>query len=715
MGEFHFSRYPSDQWEQELQKMKAGGINVVLTYVFWSFHEAREGHFDWSGNLNLRRFVNLCHENGLMVIVRIGPFCHGEIRNGALPDWLFAAPLEVRSDDPNYLFYVRRYFAEIGKQLKGLLYTDGGPVIGCQIENEMQHSASPWAIHYPDEPFDYTAASYDAQEASIGVDVQEHRAARAVDGQKHMHTLRRIAEESGISTPIYTVTGWGNAATLDYDGLPVTAGYTYPFWESTPRMSDFMTMKDLHAQPDYAPVRYQPLDFPSMSAEMGAGMQHIYRSRPIVTAEAAEALMVRTLGSGSNGIGYYVYHGGSTPMYPDGLTSQNDEPMGMPKISYDYQAPLGEFGLEGLMYRHLRLLHHFVNNYGSMLAPMQTVLPENATLITPQNRDDLRYCARMKDNSGFVFMVNFQDHDTARHDQTDLRISIKLNNGSQITIPQKGSFTLPKDASVILPFNMPIADARLTYATAQPLLTINDNGTPHHFFFSHDGLSTEYVFDKTTVRGKNTFRPKPGFTSTFTVKSSSGKTIRITTLTRADALNVAQIKGRLVITDALVAETTTGFTMYSLGKNDFHYIVYPSKTGFRQLTASTPQVNINPKIHKVGSQRMSVNLRNLPTASNVCEYFLQVDYTADVAFAFLDGRLVQDEFFHGTPWTIGLARHADQLKSKDMTFYFRPLRADAPFLRDLPPSTLPHFTKPTIVDIRQVKVIPQYQYSVEIK
>lgn len=48
-------------------------------------------------------------------IVCIGPFGHGEIRNGALPDWLLAKPLEVRSNDENYLFYAKRLYGEIAK------------------------------------------------------------------------------------------------------------------------------------------------------------------------------------------------------------------------------------------------------------------------------------------------------------------------------------------------------------------------------------------------------------------------------------------------------------------------------------------------------------------------------------------------------------------------------------------------------------------------
>lgn len=46
---------------------------------------------------------------------------------------------------------------------------------------------------------------------------------------------------------------------------------------------------------------------------MGAGIQMGYSIRPIIKAEAVEAMVIRTLGSGSNGIGYYMYQGGSTP------------------------------------------------------------------------------------------------------------------------------------------------------------------------------------------------------------------------------------------------------------------------------------------------------------------------------------------------------------------------------------------------------------------
>lgn len=407
MGEFHYSRYPECQWEEEILKMKAGGVTVIPTYVFWSIHEEKEGVFNWEGNRNLRKFLSLCQKHNMWTVVRIGPFCHGEIRNGGLPDWLFAKPLEIRSNDANYLKYVKRLYEEIGRQLEGLYYKDGGTIIGTQIENEHQHSAAPWGITYPGEPKDMTSATYDANITMIGVSVQDKKITTADLGDLHMKTLKKMAEEAGIQTPLYTATGWGNAAVIGEEAIPVTAAYTYPFW-AKPGMSPFCMFKDIQKNPDYAPVRYDTEKYPSFCAEMGVGIQMIYTRRPIVTAKAAEALMVRTLGSGANGIGYYMYHGGSTSkMGPTAFFS--DEPMGMPKISYDFQAPLGEFGLEHGSYRALRLLHLFLNDFSSQLAPMETVLPKGYERMTPDNRETLRYAARVKGKSGFVFIVNFQD------------------------------------------------------------------------------------------------------------------------------------------------------------------------------------------------------------------------------------------------------------------------------------------------------------------
>lgn len=709
IGEFHYSRYPAEQWEESVLKMKAGGLNIISTYVFWNIHEEKEGIFNWRENRNLRRFIEVCQKHDMSVIVRIGPFCHGEIRNGGFPDWLFAQPLEVRSNDANYLKYVARLYKEIAVQLRGLYYKDGGPVIGVQIENEHQHSAAPWAIFYPGEKMDMTSATYDSSITMIGVSEQHQKITTSELGDLHMLTLKRMAEKEGIITPLYTATGWGNAAVIGNEAIPVTAAYTYPFW-AKPSMSPFCLFKDIQRNPDYSPVRYDTDKYPSFCAEMGVGIQMIYSSRPIVKAQAAEALMVRTLGSGANGIGYYMYHGGSTPKQDNGVAFFSDDAMGMPKISYDYQAPIGEFGLVRDSYQNLRILHTFLNDFGSLLAPMETVLPEDYESITPDNRDRLRYAVRMKDDAGFIFMTNFQDHDTGRVDQTGLQLKLNLLK-EKLTIPAKGTFTLKKDESVILPFNLSLQDAILKYATAQLLAKIQDNGIDHYIFFAPDGLRTEYHFDKKTLKsGKSVYTPEAGTQGTFTITTKKGQKVKITTLTRQQALNTTKINNHILITRATVLPEKDKCTLLSLGENNIEYVLYPSDKGWKQQTIEVePVATDKTNWEKIGARRMTVHL-DAPAMPQVNEYFLRIHYVGDVAMAFINGSLVLDHFYYGAPWTIGTKRFQSELKQHDMNFYFRPLHKDVPFLKELPHEAIPDFSqKGTNCQIKNVEVIPEYK------
>lgn len=708
MGEFHYARYPESQWEEEIVKMKAGGVNVIPTYIFWNLHEPREGEWHWEGNLNLRHFVELCRKHQMDVIVRIGPFCHAEMRSGGYPDWVFAKPMEVRADDPMYLRYTELLFNEIGRQLQGMYYADGGPVIGCQIENEMQHSSAPWGIWYPEEPKDGAAASWNAPEASDGVEGGRKLATGAEAGNEHMRHLLALAQKAGILTPFYTATGWGNAAIIDNKAIPVTAAYTYPTWTKKPTRSSFMLFKDIHAHPDYAPIRYDATRFPSFCAEMGVGIQKVYWSRPICTAKAAEALMVRTLGSGSNGIGYYMYHGGSTPTNGHQNSFLSDEQTANPKISYDFQAPIGEFGLEGVSYRNLRLIHSFLAEWQDELAPMETVLPAGYDTIKADNVEEVRMAVRMsvktmeegaaaseEKERGFLFMVNFQDHDDNRHDQQG-ELCLKLHDET-LRIP----FILPKDESMILPFNLDMDGTLLTYATAQPLMKVMEGKTPHYIFFAPEGMQPEFVF------GKQRYRPTPGLKSTFVYKG-----IKVTCLTRQQALNACKVNGQLLITEATVLPTPQGATLLSMGQNKVAYTVL-RKGRFVTQEASVEAVAPDYSFNRRTSRHASLHFVE-PEAPQVQEFFLRIHYTADVAMAFMDGVLCQDEFWQGMPWTIGLKRYRQQLSQMDMTFYFRPL-TDQPWVRrDIPAELVPDFSKKRVLDVQKVEIVPEYRMEISL-
>ena len=120
-------------------------------------------------------------------------------------------------------------------------------------------------------------------------------------------------------------------------------------------------------------------------------------------------------------------------------------------------------------------------------------------------------------------------------------------------------------------------------------------------------------------------------------------------------------------------------------------------------------------VEKARARRMSLSFSdNSESTPQVQEYFLQVNYVGDVALAFMKGVLVQDEFYHGEPWTIGLKRyHNDFVEGNDMTFYFRPINYNAPFLRDLPKEAILDFSNGPVVKIKDVTIVPEYKIDIK--
>lgn len=136
-GAIHYFRIPVDDWKDRLLKLKECGCNCVETYTIWSMHEKKEGQFDFSGNLDLAKFLDLAHECGLYAIVRPGPFICSETDFGGLPWWLLKYPgIRLRCSDPLYLSKITPYLNEVSKIIKPRTFRNGGNVLFVQIENE---------------------------------------------------------------------------------------------------------------------------------------------------------------------------------------------------------------------------------------------------------------------------------------------------------------------------------------------------------------------------------------------------------------------------------------------------------------------------------------------------------------------------------------------------------------------------------------------------
>ena len=290
MGEMHYSRYRKEWWEESLRKIKAGGVSVVSAYVIWIHHEEEENVIDFVGCRDIGTFVRLCRKVGLSVFLRIGPFVHGEVRNGGFPDWIIEREKEgmaIRCNNEEYLGYVRRFWKKVYAQVDGCMEKDGGPVIGIQIENEYGHVGG----------------------------------LQGPEGEAHIRTLTAMAKEIGFDVPLYTATGWGGACIGDL--LPVMGGYCEAPWDQrtceiepnanfvfSHTRNDALIACDHHVENANS---YNEEDFPFLTAELGGGLQVTMHRRPVAKGCDVGAMSTVKMGSGAGLLGYYMYHGGSNP------------------------------------------------------------------------------------------------------------------------------------------------------------------------------------------------------------------------------------------------------------------------------------------------------------------------------------------------------------------------------------------------------------------
>lgn len=136
-GAVHYFRNMPDTWSDIFRKMRALGCNCAETYCVWNMHERRPGVFDFTNNLDIAGFIKAAQKEGLMVIVRPGPYICAEWEFGGLPWWIQTYPdMEIRCSNKEYIRCFERYLDRLFEEIRPLLCTNGGPVIMLQLENE---------------------------------------------------------------------------------------------------------------------------------------------------------------------------------------------------------------------------------------------------------------------------------------------------------------------------------------------------------------------------------------------------------------------------------------------------------------------------------------------------------------------------------------------------------------------------------------------------
>lgn len=136
-GAMHYFRILPEYWEDRLAKLKAMGLNTVETYVCWNLHEPKHNEFDFSGRLDIKKYIQIADKLGLKVILRPGPYICAEWDMGGLPAWLLQDKnLRIRCNDSKYLEYCDNYMHRLFDEVRDCLSSNGGNIIAVQVENE---------------------------------------------------------------------------------------------------------------------------------------------------------------------------------------------------------------------------------------------------------------------------------------------------------------------------------------------------------------------------------------------------------------------------------------------------------------------------------------------------------------------------------------------------------------------------------------------------
>lgn len=598
MGEFHFSRYSRENWHRELAKMKAGGITIVSTYLFWIYHEEIEGKMDFDGDNDIRAFIEECKDVGLDVVIRIGPWAHGECRNGGFPDWLLKKDYKLRDNNEEYLAIVKKWYQSIYNEVKGLFYKDGGNIIAVQIENEF------------------------------------------VDNAEHLAKLKEIAVECGFIAPIYTVTGWNSAsgAKIPVDEVvPVFGGYCEAPWENhMNRLSPsphyfFNRMRndsaigtDLIAKTKSDGWQLPYERYPFATCELGGGIEVTHHRRPIIKPMDIYAVSLVKLGDGNNLVGYYMYHGGTNKigeLSTFNETKATGYPNDYPILSYDFQAPLSEYGEVREQYGLLNMLHMFVNDFGEEFAPMIAV--DSANSVAADDTNSLRYGMRTNGKSGFVF-VNHYQRLTELADIENAVIS--AGNVEFPPIDVKG------EVSFFMPFNMKMGDSVLEYATAQPLCKCDDT----YFFAEIPNIKAEYKFSK-------------GSANIVTVPFENAKYMRKLngTVYIGGGCNLYEENGQIhsVEDGEYICQKWNGSEFETVK------IVQSAKQSNVEITG-VENAPFEPKYKEelcIGGER-ELTWKKINVDGGYG--FAEIDYVGDVAQIYADGELVADDYYYGETWRV---------------------------------------------------------------
>lgn len=699
MGEFHYSRYPKEGWETEIRKMKAGGVTILSTYVIWIHHEEIEGKFDFSGQRSLHDFLKICQKCHMPVCLRLGPWVHGEVRNGGFPDWLLNRGWNLRTNDENYLAKVRLFWEHVYEQAEDFM----DQIIAIQMENEYGHVGG---------------LTGDA-------------------GNEHLHTLTNMARQIGFRAEYWTATGWGGAVIDDL--IPVMGAYCDAPWASfeeqlppnknylfTTVRNDGNIGSDVHTGMS---LSFEKENYPYLTAELGGGVQVTHHRRPRISGSDIAAMTLAKLGSGCNLLGYYMYHGGTNPNGKC-TTLQESTASGsfcdLPVYSYDFQAPIGEFGQIRDSLKELKLFAFFAKAFGAALCEMDPVFDRDMVLVIDSNATDsgtgctglnqiirygeqpdaddtqhLRAIVRQKDENGYLFINNYQRlHSMDAH--INVALTLKRKDGT-ITWPEQD---IRSQTFFFYPFHFDLEETILNWANQTPLTRL---GSRTWVFYGDQPLQYETaeplvqntILSLTREAAKNCWMSETWNDGMFVCPAPILETDRgAEILLRSDCIadgNTVPVHFFRASESSEDSFTTPIFWSDQMTDMPAPLEVFPDYANIfgNQDNVVCYSTEIQLPVCRVTcgwtllctSEEANVYQISVSYDRNYHfpeeEVFLKFAFAGDLAELYLDETCIADQYFYGDLWEVGLGRFGfpETLKLK-----IYPLKETDPVFLDIKPN-----------------------------
>ena len=348
-GEMHYSRIPHEYWRHRLQMMKGMGLNTVATYVFWNLHETEPGKWDFTGDKNLAEYIRTAGEEGMMVILRPGPYVCAEWEFGGYPWWLQNVPgMEVRRDNEAFLKHTEAYIKRLYEEVGNLQCTKGGPIIMVQCENEF--------------------GSYVAQRKDIPL--EEHR--------RYNAKIKRQLADAGFDVPLFTSDGsWLFEGGSTEGALPTANGE-----------SDIENLKKVVNQ-------YHGGKGPYMVAEFYPGwLSHWAEPFPQVSASDI-ARQTEAYLKNDVSFNFYMVHGGTNFGFTSGANYDKKRDIQPDLTSYDYDAPISEAGWVTPKYDSIRTVIKKYVKHEVPNPPARIPVIEIPSIKLDKVADLLAYAERM--------------------------------------------------------------------------------------------------------------------------------------------------------------------------------------------------------------------------------------------------------------------------------------------------------------------------------